>query len=117
VVPDADKKLSQAGKQANGNEPAVAQLQLDLAEALRSKGQFESRLKTAEDELEKLRSRTKADSRAIGDLTREKTHLSTKLRDREHELREKKRLLEVRATGPGVPPRAANPVRSKSRTR
>ncbi|KAJ4312478.1 autophagy protein 16, interacts with Atg12p-Atg5p [Fusarium piperis] len=76
------------------NDPGVAQLKQDLAEALRSKGVTESRLRTAEEELTKLRSKTKSDSRSIRDLTADKTHLTTRLKDREYELREKRKLIE-----------------------
>jgi hypothetical protein len=63
---------------------------------LRSKGQFQARLKTAEDELDRLRIKTKTDTKAIRELSADNSILNTKLRDREHELREKKRLLDVR---------------------
>lgn len=73
-----------------------AKLRLDLAEALRSKGQFEVRLRGAEEELAKLRNKTSGDARAIRNLTDDRNSLGRKLRDREHELREKQKLVEVR---------------------
>ena len=73
----------------------VAQLRSDLAEALRSNGQFQSRLKAAEDELEKLRVKTKVDSKAIKDLYAERSVLVTKVKDRDEELKGKAKLLEV----------------------
>lgn len=77
------------------DDPGVTQLRLDLAEALRSKGVTESRLRTSDEELNKLRSRTKGDSKSIRDLTSERTLLTTRLKDREYELREKRKLIEV----------------------
>ncbi|TQS31685.1 hypothetical protein Golomagni_08030 [Golovinomyces magnicellulatus] len=73
---------------------ATAQTRLDLAEALRSKGVTETRLRSAEEELTKLRSKTKEDARSIRDLSLDRTGLTTRLKDREHELREKRKLLE-----------------------
>lgn len=80
------------------DHPGVAQLRLDLAEALRSKGVAETRLRTSEEELIKLRSRTKGDSKSIRDLTSERTMITTRLKDREYELREKRKLIEVPET-------------------
>ncbi|OLN83734.1 Autophagy protein 16 [Colletotrichum chlorophyti] len=76
------------------SDPTVAQLQLQLAEALRSNGTLQSRAKAAEEELQALRGKAKEDSRKLRDLAAEKTALTTKLRDREHELREKRKLVE-----------------------
>lgn len=80
---------------AAATDPGVAQIRLDLAEALRSRGVAETRLRTAEEELDKLRSKTKQDSRSIRDLTGERTSLATKVNDREYELKEKRKLVEV----------------------
>ncbi|RFU75868.1 autophagy 16 [Trichoderma arundinaceum] len=79
---------------AASNDPGVAQLRLDLAEALRSRGVAETRLRTAEEELEKLRSKTKQDSKLVKELTTERTSLATKVNDREYELKEKRKLVE-----------------------
>lgn len=78
------------------DDVGAIQVRLDLAEALRSKGVTEARLRAAEEELTKLRSKSKEDSRSIRHLTSDKTVLTTRLKDREHELREKRKLLEVR---------------------
>jgi predicted nucleic acid-binding Zn-ribbon protein len=86
---------SKAGNASNADDPAVAQLRLDLAESLRSKGVTESRLRAADDELTKLRAKSKDDSRSIRDLAAERTLVTTRLKDREHEIREKRKLLEV----------------------
>ncbi len=87
--------------QAASNDPGVSQLRLDLAEALRAKGVVEARLRTGEEELTKLRAKSKEDSRSIRDLTSDRTALMTRLKDRDHELREKRKLLEVNGHGSG----------------
>ena len=79
----------------SSGDPGVAQLRQDLAEALRSKGISETRLRNAEEELDKLRGRAKSDYRAIKELTADRTTLTTRLKDREYELKEKRKLLEV----------------------
>lgn len=68
----------------------------DLAEALRSNGALHARIKSAEAELVKLRAKTKADTKTIEDLTKERVILSQKVRDRDEELRGKARFIEVR---------------------
>lgn len=77
------------------DDPGVAQIRLDLAEALRSKGVTETRLRAAQEELDQLRIKTKGDSRSIRGLEADRTALTTRVKDREHELREKRKLLEV----------------------
>jgi hypothetical protein len=62
---------------------------------LRSKGQLQIRLKTAEEELEKIKAKSKADSRRLQDLSAEKNILAIKVKDRDEELRGKAKLLEV----------------------
>lgn len=71
----------------------LSRLRIDLAEALRQKGQLQARLKTAEDELARLRHQSSADSRALRSLEAERKTLSRKLHDRDDELREKKKLV------------------------
>jgi hypothetical protein len=78
-------------------DAVIAQLRLDLAEALRSKGVAETRLRTAEEELDKLRAKTRSDSKSLRNLESEKGSLTRKLKDRDHELREKRKLLEVQS--------------------
>lgn len=82
----------------NPNDPGVAQLRLDLAEALRSKGVTEARLRSSDEELTKLKAKSKEDAHSIKTLSSERTMLVTRLKDREHELREKRKLLEVSIT-------------------
>ncbi|KAL2753274.1 hypothetical protein ACRALDRAFT_1094813 [Sodiomyces alcalophilus JCM 7366] len=76
------------------SDPAIAQLRFDLAEALRSRGALQARLKKAEDEVAELRAKTKSDARAVKELSADRATLLTKLRDREHEIREKRKLVE-----------------------
>ncbi|KAG6258126.1 autophagy protein 16, interacts with Atg12p-Atg5p [Claviceps purpurea] len=87
-------KASKSGALPTTDDPAIAQLRLDLAESLRSKGVTEGRLRVAEEELSKLRTKTKDDARSVKALSTERALLTTRLKDREHELREKRKLLE-----------------------
>ncbi|CAK7265572.1 autophagy protein 16, interacts with Atg12p-Atg5p [Sporothrix epigloea] len=87
---------------ANGRElrgdasPEIpdAQLRVDLAEALRSQGKSQTRLKAAEEELEALRAKTRSDAKSIRTLTAERNSLAVKVRDRDEELRGKSKLVE-----------------------
>ncbi|TVY54282.1 Autophagy protein 16 [Lachnellula cervina] len=71
----------------------TAQVRSDLAEALRSNGQIQSRIKVAEAELARLRAKSKADGKLIDELSRERGSLAQKLKDKEEELRGKAKLL------------------------
>ncbi|KAI1108320.1 autophagy-related protein 16 [Nemania sp. NC0429] len=73
-------------------EPA-AQLRLDLAEALRGRGQAQTRLKAAEAELATLRSANRVDAKRIADLTAERNALTARVRDLNEELEKKKKFL------------------------
>jgi chromosome segregation ATPase len=80
--------------------PAIAndettQIKSDLAEALRSNGTLKSRVAAAEKELGGLRVKTKADTKLIEDLIRERAVLSQKVRDRDEELQGKAKFLVV----------------------
>ncbi|KAJ4175008.1 autophagy protein 16, interacts with Atg12p-Atg5p [Fusarium falciforme] len=59
LISSSGKPTKQQPIEPSTNDPGVAQLKQDLAEALRSKGVTESRLRTAEEELTKLRSKNK----------------------------------------------------------
>ncbi|KAJ9136876.1 hypothetical protein NKR23_g9442 [Pleurostoma richardsiae] len=72
----------------------LARLRLDLAEALRSRGHAQARLREAEAELHGLRARAAADARSARQLAAERTALRTKVRDRDEELRGKTKMLE-----------------------
>ncbi|KAJ6441583.1 Glutathione S-transferase [Purpureocillium lavendulum] len=91
---NATTRKASAGNSTPSDDPGVAQLRLDLAESMRSKGVAESRLRTAEEELSRLRSETKEDTRSIRDLTADRNGLKMRLKDQEHELREQRKLLE-----------------------
>ncbi|KAK4044680.1 autophagy-related protein 16 [Parachaetomium inaequale] len=75
------------------DSPLVARLRLELAEALRAKGQFQQRLQVADEELARLRSKTTADTKTLRDLTAERRTLTFRLRDRDEELRVKTKLV------------------------
>ncbi|KFY74370.1 hypothetical protein V499_05596 [Pseudogymnoascus sp. VKM F-103] len=75
------------------NQEGVAQVKSNLAEALRAKGQLQRRLKVTEETLEGLKTRAKADSTLIGDLSAERAQLILKVKDRDEELRGKAQLL------------------------
>jgi uncharacterized protein involved in exopolysaccharide biosynthesis len=85
-----------AGRDTSTNAAGDLKLKMELAEALRSKGQFEARLRTADEELQKLRTKTSADAKIISSLTAERNALVTKLKDLGHEAREKWKLVQVR---------------------
>ncbi|KAJ2905756.1 uncharacterized protein MKZ38_004433 [Zalerion maritima] len=72
------------------------QLRRDLAEALRSKTQMETRLKNAESQLVRIKEQTARDEKSIRRLTSESNHLARKLKDRDEEIKGKNKLLEVR---------------------
>ncbi|KAK0623468.1 autophagy-related protein 16 [Immersiella caudata] len=73
--------------------PLVAKLRLELAEALRARGQFQARLQTADDELVRLRAKTASDGKSLRELAAERKMLERKLNDREEELRAKSKLM------------------------
>ncbi|KAK8048332.1 autophagy-related protein 16 [Apiospora phragmitis] len=87
---DNNNTTTTQNQQPNKN---TAQLKLDLAEALRAKGQLQAKLKTSAAELQKLRAKSKADDKRIHDLTAERNTLATKLKDRNEELVGKTKLL------------------------
>lgn len=74
---------------------ALARLRHDLSEAQRTKGEQQSRLKSVTEELERLKVKSSIDIQRISELAMEKAGLATRMRDRDEELREKAKLLEV----------------------
>lgn len=78
---------------ATSDTAATAQLRLDLAEALRSRGQLQAKQRAAEAELAALRTKTKGDDKKLRELAAERNGLAAKLRDRTEELVGKNRLL------------------------
>ncbi|KAH6636369.1 autophagy-related protein 16 [Chaetomium tenue] len=85
--------ISDSSDPSKGDTPIVARLRLELAEALRSKGQFQQRLQESDAELARLRAKTAADSKTLRNLTAERRTLTFKLRDRDEELRVKNKLV------------------------
>ncbi|KAM7184325.1 autophagy protein 16 [Rhypophila sp. PSN 637] len=85
---------TQAEQPTNDEAAAlIARLRLDLTEALRAKGQFQTRLQIAEDELARLRSKNSTDTKSIRDLTSLCKSQQIKLRDRQEELKAKNKLV------------------------
>ncbi len=91
----ASGKPTSATDTAGSADPTIAQLRLELAEALRSKGQLQGRLKAAQDELKTLRSGTQGSAKRINELTAERNALKAKLKDRNEELAGKNKMLKV----------------------
>ena len=57
---------------------------------------MEAKLQNVTEDLNKLKIQSSLDTKRIGELTKEKTTLTTGLRDRDEELKEKAKLVEVR---------------------
>lgn len=74
---------------------ALGRIQDDLSEAQRSRGAIQLQLQSLNEETKKLRLRSKADGRRINELVSERTHLTTRRKDQDEELRGKAKLLEV----------------------
>lgn len=90
------KKEPPPPEPAVDEDSVVARLRLELAEALRSKGVSETRLRTAQEEVDRLQARAKSNEKSIRTLESDNSTLTRKLNDRDHELREKRKLVEVR---------------------
>ena len=67
----------------------------ELAEAQKARAQLESRLKTARQELDAVTTTSVDEKKRIKELAVENLTYLTKLRDRDEELREKSKLLDV----------------------
>ncbi|KAI1125027.1 autophagy-related protein 16 [Nemania abortiva] len=92
------KAAAAAPPSTNAADPVASsdsttQLRLDLAEALRGRGQAQTRLKAAENELATLRSKNRVDNKRIGDLTAERNALLARMRDLNEELEKKRSFL------------------------
>lgn len=74
---------------------AIAKVRQDLGEAQRSRGLMATKLQSVVEELNKLRLQSSLDTKRVDDLTKEKSVLTTGVRDRDEELRAKAKLLEV----------------------
>ena len=74
------------------------QLRKDLEESQQNRAALQAQLKSLNEETEKIRLQSATDCKRINDLVSERASLSVKMRDRDEELRDKKKLLEVRFT-------------------
>ena len=90
-----ESKASRDSPQPAGINDGTGQLRRDLAETLRSNGQLQTRIKNAEVELVKLRAKSRAETKQVEELSRERAYLAQKLKDRDEELRGKTKLLDV----------------------
>jgi septal ring factor EnvC (AmiA/AmiB activator) len=70
------------------------QLRIDLAKAQQERAELQARLDRTTKEVERLRSRSKVDSKRITQLTSELSQLSVRVRDRDEESRGKAKLLD-----------------------
>ncbi|KAI9747370.1 MAG: hypothetical protein M1815_004282 [Lichina confinis] len=75
-------------------EPLFADLKRDLAEAQRTRADLQARLKAKTDQLELLTKKHQSTSKQAQELSTDRTALTTRLRDKEDELRGKTKLLE-----------------------
>ncbi|KXJ94226.1 autophagy-related protein 16 [Microdochium bolleyi] len=80
-----------AASSSSGDDAAAdaAQTRLQLAEALRSRGQLQTKLRAAEDELRRLRAAAQVGAKQVHDLKAERNALQGRLRDRGDELEAK----------------------------
>ena len=67
----------------------------DLTDAQRNRGELQAHLTVATEEVKRLHSMLKSDDKRINGLLADKQLLTTKLKDRDEELRGKAKLLEV----------------------
>ncbi|MCJ1443037.1 MAG: hypothetical protein MMC23_003534 [Stictis urceolatum] len=72
----------------------VVQMQVDLMEAQKARGDLSKRLTDVNEELQRLQVTSKDEGRRIAQLNSEKNALAIRLRDRDEELRTKKKLLD-----------------------
>ena len=92
---DRKASLEQAAIPRSTTPDAIAKVRQDLSEAQRSRGLMETKLQRVTEELKKLKIQSSLDRKRISELTKEKTILTTGLRDRDEELKVKTKLLEV----------------------
>lgn len=96
-IPPVDTKPLPRGSPAPSSaNDASPQVKKDLAEALRSNTQLQARIKAAEAELAKLRVKSRTETKQVEELSRERTFLAQKMKDRDEEARGKTKLLDVR---------------------
>ena len=81
--------------QSPADTETLTQLRLDLAEAQRGKSELAADLKSLNDELQKLKLKSKSDVKRVNELASEKAGLIIRMKDRDEELKGKAKLLEV----------------------
>jgi len=87
------RKGGKLGATPPPGEP-ISKVRQDLAQAQQMRADLQVRLTTTAEELEKLQTKAKADTRRLNELTAERSHLSIRLKDRDAELKGKAKLLE-----------------------
>ncbi|KAG9236586.1 autophagy-related protein 16 [Amylocarpus encephaloides] len=92
--PSPSPSPSPAPAPSNAVAEASPQLKADLASALRSNNTLQTRVKMAEAEVQKLRAKNKADTKTLETLSRGRSGLAQKVKDRDEELRGKAKLLD-----------------------
>ena len=75
--------------------PSFNEIKQDLVEAQRARSDLEANMGEMKREVERLRTASRMDGKALGELAAEKSSLLTRLRDRDEELKGKAKLLEV----------------------
>jgi chromosome segregation ATPase len=88
-------KSKPTGNTPTDLEVVLTSIRGDLAEAQKMRADLQSRLDSITSELDKLKEKSAADVKRIGDLTTERSQLMVRLRDRDEELKGKSKLLEV----------------------
>lgn len=83
----------QMSPQLASDSDAMAQLRQDFAKAQQDRADLKSQLESTKKELDTITSKSKNDGKKVAHLNSSVTQLSTKLRDREEELRGKAKLL------------------------
>ena len=76
-------------------ETLLSRVRLDLSEAQRSKVELQARLTACTDESDRLKGVSQTNAKRVQELSAERNILHTRVRDRDEELREKAKLLEV----------------------
>lgn len=84
----------QASPQPVSEGDGVAQLRHEFVKAQQERAQLQGQVESLKKDLEVANAKTKSDEAQLSRLTGNNTRLSTKLKDREEELRGKARLLE-----------------------
>lgn len=90
--PSGDEKPSRSSK-TSSPAPSAASIRADLVEAQTRRAEIQAKLDRTSDALARLQNKSKEDEQRIRELTAEKNILGTRLRDRDSELKEIRKLL------------------------